>query len=109
MCVHTPPPLKIQVMPDAARRLYIAAYDIRHAKRLRRALWVLKQYAAGRQKSVFECFLTPAERDQLLRQVRGVIDAEEDRFFLVCPDGRTKVYTLGMAVPPADPPFFYEG
>jgi CRISPR-associated protein Cas2 len=91
------------------RQLYIAAYDIRHPKRLRRALWVLKQYAAGRQKSVFECYLTSAERGRLLREVRGVIDLGADRFFLVRPDGRCKVYTLGMAVPPADPPFFYEG
>jgi len=91
------------------RQLHIAAYDVRHPKRLRRALWVLKQYAAGRQKSVFECFLTPLERVRLLEEVGGVLDQREDRFFLVRPDGRSKVYTLGMAIPPADPPFFYEG
>ena len=91
------------------RQLYIAAYDVRHPKRLRRALWVLKHHAAGRQKSVFECFLTPAERKRLLGEVRAVLDLAEDRFFLVRPDGRCKVYTLGMAVPPTDPPFFYQG
>lgn len=91
------------------RQLHIAAYDIRHPKRLRRALWVLKQYASGRQKSVFECFLTESERKYLLQEMRGVIDRSEDRFFLLRPDGRCKVYTLGMAVAPTDPPFFYEG
>ncbi|MEA3643999.1 MAG: CRISPR-associated endonuclease Cas2, partial [Lamprobacter sp.] len=44
------------------RTLYIAAYDVSDNARLRDALKVLKGYASGRQKSVFECFLTDAER-----------------------------------------------
>jgi CRISPR-associated protein Cas2 len=91
------------------RILYIAAYDISDPGRLRDGLKVLKGFASGRQKSVFECFLTPAERAELLAQMRGVIDEEEDRFFLIRLDPRAKVRTLGKAVKPQDPPWFYVG
>ncbi len=42
----------------STRKLYIAAYDISNPRRLRQALKILKGYACGRQKSVFECYLT---------------------------------------------------
>jgi CRISPR-associated protein Cas2 len=91
------------------RRLYVAAYDICAPRRLRAALHVLKGYATGGQKSVFECFLTPAERAALLAEIRQVIEASEDSFLLVRLDARRAVHTLGIAVPPAHPPFFYHG
>lgn len=65
------------------RQLYIAAYDISCAKRLRKALYTVRGYASGGQKSVFECFLTPAEKAQLLDDVNSIIDPEEDRFILL--------------------------
>jgi CRISPR-associated protein Cas2 len=91
------------------RTLYIAAYDVSDQHRLRDALKLLKGYASGRQKSVFECFLTAAERRELLGGVRSVLDAEEDRFVLLRLDPRGKVRTLGKAVKPVDPPWFYVG
>ena len=91
------------------RTLYIAAYDISDDARLRDALKVLKGYASGRQKSVFECFLTPAERKILLSQVRAVIDHIEDRFVLLRLEPRGKYRVLGRAVAPTDPPWFYVG
>ncbi len=91
------------------RTLYIAAYDISSDARLRDALRILKGYASGRQKSVFECFLTAAEREGLLGEVRGVIDPIEDRFLLVRLDPRGKVRVRGRGVKPADPPWFYVG
>lgn len=94
-------------MPE--RTLYLAAYDVADPGRLRDALKVLKGYASGRQKSVFECFLTAAERQRLLGQVRAVLDLTEDRFFLVRLDPRSRIRTLGIAVAPADPPWFYVG
>ncbi|WP_295455489.1 CRISPR-associated endonuclease Cas2 [uncultured Thiodictyon sp.] len=91
------------------RILHLAAYDVADPGRLRDALKVLKGYASGRQKSVFECFLTAAERRQLLAEVRGVIDPTEDRFFLLRLDPRGHIRTLGIAVKPTDPPWFYVG
>lgn len=93
----------------ATRILHLAAYDVSDPGRLREALKVLKGYASGRQKSVFECFLTTAERRRLLAEIRGVLDLEEDRFFLVRLDPRGHIRTLGIAVKPTDPPWFYVG
>lgn len=91
------------------RQLYIAAYDIADNKRLRQALYVLRGYASGGQKSVFECFLTPHEKSALLAEMTGLIDLTEDRFMLVALDARSSVRTLGIAVPPQDGAFYYVG
>ncbi|HWP84880.1 MAG TPA: CRISPR-associated endonuclease Cas2 [Terriglobia bacterium] len=91
------------------RDLYIAAYDIASARRLRMALKLVKGYATGGQKSAYECFLTPSERRCLLRELRAVIEAGEDRILLIRLDPRSRVYTLGIGELPQDPPFFYCG
>lgn len=91
------------------RHLYIAAYDISSDARLRDALRVLKGYASGRQKSVFECFLTPAERAALLDAVTDILSRVEDRFVLIRLDPRGKIRVRGRGVKPTDPPWFYMG
>jgi CRISPR-associated protein Cas2 len=91
------------------RSLYIAAYDICDNGRLRKALLVLRNYATGGQKSVFECFLTEAEKRQLIAEVQAVIDEDVDRFFLLRLDPRMTVRVLGIALEPADPAYFYVG
>ncbi|MFM2007763.1 MAG: hypothetical protein RLZZ09_3418 [Pseudomonadota bacterium] len=91
------------------RLLHIACYDVSEDRRLRRALYVLRDYATGGQKSVFECFLTPSEKYELIDRVNEVIDPAEDRFLLLRLDGRRPVHTLGVARPPLDPDFFYIG
>jgi len=90
------------------RSLYIAAYDIRAPRRLRRMLRVLKNYATGGQKSVFECFLTPQERKELLERVSAEM-LSMDRFLLVRLDPRSRIEVLGIAIRPADPDFYYIG
>lgn len=89
------------------RSLYIAAYDVSDDRRLRAAHRVLKAYASGCQKSVFECYLTDAERHRMLAEVGEVIDPVEDRFFAVRLDPRGAVRALGRALPPGDPSGFY--
>lgn len=91
------------------RDLYIAAYDISSPRRLRFALRAVKGYATGGQKSAYECFLTPAERRDLLDDLRAVIEPCEDRVLLIRLDPRSRVHTLGIGEPPQDPPFFYCG
>lgn len=91
------------------RDLYLAAYDIRSPRRLRAALKLVKGHATGGQKSVYECFLTAAERRQLLAEMRGLLRTDEDCFLLLRLDPRSRVHTLGIAVEPQDPPFFYHG
>ena len=65
------------------RDFYLAAYDVTDPERLQAALHVLKGYACGGQKSVFECFLTGRERQALLVEMRGVLEVREDRFLLL--------------------------
>ena len=91
------------------RRLYLAAYDISCPQRLHRGLRVLKGYASGGQKSVFECFLTPFERRTLLAEIAAVIDARHDRFLLLPLAADRTVRTLGIALLPEDPAYYYIG
>lgn len=99
--------LKFQAMKG--RSLYLAAYDISGASRLRKALHVLLDYAEGRQKSVFECRLTPAEVNELLGRIQDVIDLDEDRFALVRLDDRCKHQALGKGVVPTQDEYYYIG
>lgn len=91
------------------RQLFIAAYDISSPARLRAALRVVRGYATGGQKSVFECFLTPSEKASLVAEMKEVIDEDEDRFFLIRLDPRQGILTLGIAEKPVDPDFYYVG
>jgi len=93
-------------MPN--RILYLAAYDVTDPDRLQAALRVLKGYACGGQKSVFECFLTERERQTLVFEVRQVLDLASDRFLLL-PLGEVTVRVLGIALTPGDPDFYYVG
>lgn len=91
------------------RTLYIAAYDISDAKRLRLALAVLKEYSTGGQKSVFECFLTESERQELVDRVLEIVDTDRDRFFLLRLDPRAEVRAFGKGLAPENPPYFFIG
>ncbi len=94
-------------MPD--RTLHLLAYDIRHPKRLRRALIVARAYASGGQKSAHECFLTAAEATRLMREMRVVAAAHEDSVLLIRLDPRGRPRTFGIAVAPSDGRFLYVG
>ena len=91
------------------RDLYLAAYDIAEPRRLSAALKLTRAYATGGQKSVHELFLTPAEREQMVAAMDALIDKATDRFLLLKLDPRSRVYTLGRAIAPADPEYFYVG
>lgn len=91
------------------RVLYIAAYDVSEPARLRKVHHVVKRFATGGQKSVFECFLTPTEREELLADARELLDEEEDRLALLRVEQRTRPMLLGIAVPASDPDFYYVG
>lgn len=91
------------------RPLHLAAYDVADPGRLHQALYILRDYSTGGQKSVFECFLSPAERQELLQRMGDIMDMDEDRFLLLRLDAGSRVRTLGLAVEPVDPEFFYIG
>jgi CRISPR-associated protein Cas2 len=89
------------------RDLYLAAYDVVERRRLRAALDLVRGYATGGQYSAHECWLTPAERGQLIVDAAAILDADEDRLLLLRLDPRGAAITLGVAVAPADPACFY--
>lgn len=91
------------------RSLFIAAYDVADPVRLRRLHRVVKKHATGGQKSVFECFLTPVERQALLSQGRRLINEDEDRFALLRVEERTAPLLLGRATLPVASGFLYVG
>ena len=91
------------------RDFYLAAYDVTDPDRLHAALHVLKGYACGGQKSVFECFLTGRERQALLVEMRGVLEVSKDRFLLLPLPGYREARALGIAIRPSDPDFYYVG
>ena len=92
-----------------ARKLYLAAYDVADPGRLREVMLLVRAQATGGQLSVYECFLTPAERRELLTAVDAILHPREDRFFLLRLDPRSRVRTLGIGLAPQDPLFFYAG
>lgn len=92
-----------------SRRLVLIAYDISNARRLRRAHKLIKEYAVGGQKSVFECFVTRQERQQLKEGLGRIINHREDRVHIFQLHGGGSIHTLGRAIAPRDPPFFYIG
>lgn len=91
------------------RIFYIIAYDISDERRLARARHFLKGYATGGQKSVYECFLEKEELKFIISKIRRLISLHEDRVHIFRIDARSEVHTLGIAVKPKDPKYFYIG
>lgn len=91
------------------RTLYIIAYDITDDKRLNRVRYFLKSYSTGGQKSVYECFLTDGELRFIVSKLRRMIFESSDRVHIFRLDGRSRTHTLGIAIQPKDPSYFYIG
>ena len=75
------------------RTLHLACYDVAQPRRLSAALKLARRYATGGQKSAHELFLTPAERDTLVADMRALLLVETDRFLLLRLDPRSRLYT----------------
>lgn len=93
----------------AGRNLFIVAYDITAEKRLNRVRHYLKGYSTGGQKSVYECFLTEAELNQIIEELSFLIDEHRDRVHIFQIDRKARLHLLGIAVSPKDPSYFYFG
>lgn len=91
------------------RDLYIIAYDITDERRLNRVRYFLKGYSTGGQKSVYECFLTEAEAKFVISNLKRMIFESSDRVHIFRLDGRSRTHTLGIALQPKDPSYFYIG
>ncbi|HPY39183.1 MAG TPA: hypothetical protein PLM98_01590 [Thiolinea sp.] len=93
----------------SGRLLYLASYDVCEDGRLRAALACVRAYATGGQKSVHEVWLSSAEKGELLLEMNLLLNLHEDSFLLIRLDPRQRVHTLGIAIPPSNPDWFYVG
>ncbi len=87
------------------RKLYLAAYDIAQPKRLRQFLKLLREFSGNGQKSVFECWLSSAEKEDLTQRAYDLMELNEDRFILFMMHAQLPVITLGKAIAPVDETF----
>jgi CRISPR-associated protein Cas2 len=65
------------------RTTYLVCYDIRDDKRLRRVAGICEGYGLRVQFSVFECDLNQANRVQLERELKDVMNLKEDQVLFV--------------------------
>ena len=91
------------------RNLYLISYDVRKPKRLRAVLKATREFATGGQQSVHECWLSDAERGDLLATLAMIIDDSVDSLICIRLDARQSVITLGRALSPDDGDCFYVG
>lgn len=88
------------------RTLYLISYDISDPRRLRRVFRYLQGYRVNGQKSVFECWITPAERREILLNLPKMTEPEQDRVHIFQLDPRQQVLCFGQAVSGSPTGFF---
>ncbi|SES91218.1 CRISPR-associated endonuclease Cas2 [Oceanicella actignis] len=90
------------------RQLLLVAYDISHPRRLASARDAVSAWAAGGQKSVFECHAAPAERAELARQMQRALAFEQDRLALFLTRAET-ARAMGIGEVARDEPLVWVG
>jgi CRISPR-associated protein Cas2 len=82
------------------KKRYIIAYDIVDDRKRARAADTLKDYGLRIQKSVFECNLKEPDRDELIKKLKAIIDANEDSALIIplCGTCLTETQTIGLAI-----------
>ncbi len=88
------------------RKLYLVAYDVADSSRLRRMLYVIKDYATGGQKSAYECYLSNSEKREMISRVKVELNISDDRFACIEVKESSTPKTLGKAVPPQNLGYF---
>lgn len=82
---------------DVRRSLYLAAYDIADERRLHAVGRYLGGYRVAGQKSVLEIWVTAAELQQIRRDLKNLIDREDDRVHILGLDPRSQPRLHGRA------------
>lgn len=88
-----------------SRTLFLFCYDISERRRHRRIRRYLQGYKVEGQKSVFECWMTAAEYAQAMKELAGMMDAEQDRIHVFQLDPRQSVRCFGVARHFTEQPF----
>jgi CRISPR-associated protein Cas2 len=88
---------------------FLIGYDIVCDKRRRQIHEAVMTHALGGQKSLYECFWTSSEMQQVRHQVWDIMDSIEDRVFIVQLEPRLKTFTLGCGRIATEPDYFLIG
>jgi len=91
------------------RQLYLISYDISNDKCLREALKLVRAYATGGQLSVHECWLSHAEKRELLIELTEIIDEATDSLMVIRLDARQNMHVMGKGIASSAPDMFYLG
>lgn len=84
----------------------LVTYDIPDNKRRQKVAKLLLDYGGQRvQRSVFECYITARNLEQLQVRVKRVHNEEEDsiRFYFLCDNCLPKMVLIGIAQPIDEP------
>ena len=89
--------------------LHLVAYDVRTPARLAAARRAVTSWAHGGQRSVWECWARPTERDQLYGAVGAPLDLAEDCLALFTLPRSGPFIALGRGRPPELAQLLYVG
>ena len=89
----------------------VVAYDIADDDRRRKVSETLENYGKRVQESVFECHLTPTQREALEERIKEFIDPVEDnvRYYRVCQDCLAQTTVIGPVPLTTDPDYYIVG
>ncbi len=88
------------------RQFLIISYDIVDDRRRLKVAKMLLDFGAQRvQRSVFECYITPANVEKLRERLRRLVDEQEDsvRFYRLCDVCLETIERMGAAQPIDEP------
>ena len=88
--------------------LRLIAYDIKDARRLRKAARICADYGMRIEYSVFECDLEDEVFQTLLERIRKVLNPTEDRFiaYRICAACERHSIRIGMEKRAGKPRFY---
>jgi len=85
-------------------KLYVIAYDIEEDGTRIKVANTLKSFGERVQRSVFECWLTQSELEELKRRLKKLIDPENDSIRIYIPCGQVQI--LGYGEPTSAPSYY---
>jgi CRISPR-associated protein Cas2 len=90
-------------------RLWLITYDISDDGIRDSVYTMLKNYGKRVQYSVFECFLTDSQHEELRSLLLVEIEKEDSlRWYPLCSWCSNKVFFQGVGLPPEDEDFFLQ-
>ena len=89
--------------------LIVVTYDIPNDRRRAKVAKNLLDYGERVQYSVFECDLSKKQIAQLQKELKALIDKEQDsvKIYMLCAECAANTKTMGKAQAPADTPTVY--